>query len=86
MRLMANPLILKSYAIKPGTYTEIAELLLPELRLRGVFWDDYTVKGGTYRENLYGVKGENGLPADHPGAKFRWKAGVDAADHPIPDS
>ncbi|OKL55995.1 hypothetical protein UA08_08793 [Talaromyces atroroseus] len=75
-----------SYAIKPGTYTEIAELLLPELRRRGLFWDDYTVKGGTYRENFYGIAGENRLPTDHPGAKYRWKTGVDAADYKIPDS
>lgn len=86
MKLVANHLVLKSYAIKPGTYTDIANLLLPELRRRGLFWDDYTVKGGSYRENFYGVKGEHGLPADHPGAKYRWKAGVDAADHQIPDS
>jgi len=75
----------QAYAIKPGSFKDIVELLIPELRRRGLFWEDYAVKGGTYRENFYGKKGQSGPPPDHPAAKYRWKAGVDAADHKIPE-
>ncbi|RFU34085.1 hypothetical protein B7463_g2260, partial [Scytalidium lignicola] len=75
-----------AYAIKPGSFDDIIELLLPELRRRGLFWDDYTVKRGTYRENFYGKPGQSGPPADHPATKYRWKAGVDAKDHKIPEN
>lgn len=70
--------------MQPGSFKDIIDLLIPELRRRGLFWDDYAVKGGTMRENLYGKKGQSGPPADHPAAKYRWNAGVDAADHTIP--
>jgi hypothetical protein len=70
--------------LKPGTFVDVIELLIPELRKRGLFWDDYTVKGGTYRENLYGQKGLNAPPKDHPAAKYQWRAGVAKEDHVIP--
>jgi hypothetical protein len=35
-------------------------------------WDDYTVPGGTFRENLYGIPGQTYLPDHHPGSKFKW--------------
>jgi hypothetical protein len=63
---------------------DVVELLLPELRKRGLFWDDYTVKGGTYRENLYGKKGVSAPPEDHPASKYQWRAGVAKEDHVIP--
>ncbi|KAJ5818126.1 hypothetical protein N7474_003717 [Penicillium riverlandense] len=66
-----------SYATLPDTFDEIINLLLPELRRRGLFWEDYAVKGGTMRENMYGQKGFNRLPESHAGAKFTWKAGED---------
>ncbi|KAI2905508.1 hypothetical protein CBS11852_1042 [Aspergillus niger] len=75
-----------AYAIKPGSFKDIIDLLIPKLRKRGLFWDDYTVKKGTYRENLYSKEGQSGPPADHPAAKYRWHAGVEAADHPVPDN
>jgi hypothetical protein len=59
-------------------------MLIPELRRRGLFWDDYTVQGGTYRENMYGLPGQTGPPEDHPAAAYRWKAGVPAEEHIIP--
>jgi hypothetical protein len=76
----------QAYALKPGSFIDIIELLLPELRKRDLFWDDYAVKGGTYRENFYGKKGQSGPSDDHPASKYRWKAGVDAADHKIPEN
>ncbi|PLN86165.1 Nitrilotriacetate monooxygenase component A/pristinamycin IIA synthase subunit A [Aspergillus taichungensis] len=75
-----------AYAIKPGTFIDVIELLIPELRRRGLFWDDYAAPKGTYRENLFQRPGQSGPPADHPASKYRWHAGVDAADAPVPSN
>lgn len=74
----------QAYAVKPGTFKDVIDLLLPELRRRGLFWDDYAVPGGTYRENIYRTPGQSGPRQDHPASKYRWEAGVD--DHQIPDN
>ncbi|KAH8176739.1 luciferase-like monooxygenase domain-containing protein [Sarocladium implicatum] len=63
-----------AYALKPGTFVDVIEELLPVLRRRGLFWDDYAVPGGTYRENLYGEKGSARPRADHAAAAYHWKA------------
>ncbi|KAF2018292.1 putative xenobiotic compound monooxygenase, DszA family [Aaosphaeria arxii CBS 175.79] len=73
-----------AYAIKPGTFVDVIELLIPELRKRGLFWDDYAVPGGTYRENFYKTKGQSATLPNHVGSSYRWKAGVEAKDHVIP--
>ena len=64
-----------SYASIPETLRDIATLLLPELRKRGLFWEDYAVPGGSLRENYLGQQGQNRLLDTHPGAKYTWKAG-----------
>ena len=74
-----------SYAIKPGTFVDMIELLLPELRRRGLFWEDYAVPGGTYRENFYRKEGQKGPLERHVAYKYRWRAGVDKADAIIPE-
>ena len=74
-----------SYAIKPGTFVDVVELLLPEFRKRGLFWDDYAVPGGTYRENLYRMKSQTGPLEGHVASKYRWKAGVEKVDAVIPE-
>jgi len=61
-----------NYISIPETFDDIIEYLLPELRKRGVFGDDYLVPGGTWRENLSGVKGGNRLRDDHYGSQFKW--------------
>ncbi|ELQ33823.1 xenobiotic compound monooxygenase [Pyricularia oryzae Y34] len=66
------------------SFKDIIELLLPELRSRGLFWDDYAVPGGTYRENFYGRKGQTFPPDEHVTSKYRWRQGVDATEHVIP--
>ncbi|CZT13606.1 related to thermophilic desulfurizing enzyme [Rhynchosporium graminicola] len=66
-----------SYAAVPETFDDIIEHLLPELRRRGLFWDDYAVPGGTLRENYLGLKGHTRLDETHTGAKYFWKAGED---------
>jgi hypothetical protein len=76
----------------PGTFQDVVELLLPELRRRGIFWDKYSVPGGTYRENLQGTPGESHPRADHPAAKLQWrapssvghKAAIELIDTPTP--
>ncbi|KAJ5769560.1 hypothetical protein N7520_004119, partial [Penicillium odoratum] len=75
-----------AYAVKPGSFKDVIDLLIPELRRRGLFWDDYAVQKGTYRENLNATPGQSGPRHDHPAAKYRWHAGVDAADHPVPEN
>ncbi|EPE04438.1 xenobiotic compound [Ophiostoma piceae UAMH 11346] len=63
-----------AYALFPGSFTDIIDLLLPVLRKRGLFWDDYAVDGGTYRENLSGQRGQSYPRTDHPASKYHWKA------------
>ncbi|KAI9172803.1 Dimethyl-sulfide monooxygenase [Paramyrothecium foliicola] len=74
------------YVLFPQTFKDIAELLIPELRLRGLFWDDYTVAGGTYRENFYEQSGQKLPPADHTAARYHWATGVSPGDFVIPGS
>lgn len=63
-----------AYALFPQTFEDVADKLLPVLRDRGLFWDDYAVQDGTYRENLYSRPGQRVPPPDHPAAAFHWKA------------
>jgi hypothetical protein len=58
----------------PGTFTDVAELLIPELQRREIFWNDYAVPSGTYRENLTETKGQNEPRQDHPAAAMIWRA------------
>jgi hypothetical protein len=58
----------------PGTFTDVAELLIPELQRRGIFWNDYAVPGGTYRENLTETRGQKEPREDHPAAAMIWRA------------
>ncbi|KDE03154.1 hypothetical protein MVLG_06349 [Microbotryum lychnidis-dioicae p1A1 Lamole] len=68
------------YAITPGTFEDIVNLLVPELQRRGVHWTDYPQRpdgqGITAREGIYGV-GEVKLDDRHYGAQYKWRAGQD---------
>ncbi|KIW26207.1 uncharacterized protein PV07_09320 [Cladophialophora immunda] len=64
-----------SYAVSPGDFQDIAQYLFPELRRRGVFWDDYAVPGGTTRENYSADDRGKRVREDHPASKYRWRAG-----------
>lgn len=35
-------------------------------------WDDYTVPGGTYRENLLNTPGHSTVPEGHPARAYRY--------------
>jgi hypothetical protein len=83
LKTLALMPMVQAYAIKPGSFKDIIDLLIPELRRRGLFHEDYAAPRATYRENLYGKPGQSGPPADHPAAKYRWHAGVE--DHQIPE-
>ncbi|RDW85973.1 luciferase-like protein [Coleophoma crateriformis] len=61
-----------SYVTNPQSYTDLVELLVPELQRRGIYWDDYAAPGGTMRENFYAKPGQCHLPDDHPSTQFRW--------------
>jgi hypothetical protein len=76
---------LQAYTVFPQSFKDIIELLLPELKKRGLFWEDYAVPGGTYRENFYEKEGQKGPLDEHVASSYRWKAGVDAKDHVIPE-
>ncbi|KAL9111912.1 MAG: hypothetical protein Q9227_003762 [Pyrenula ochraceoflavens] len=73
-----------AYVLFPRSFKDIVQLLLPELRRRGLFWENYAVPGGTYRENFYGKEGAKHPPDDHIASKYHWKAGVKADGHHIP--
>lgn len=64
----------------PGTFTDVIELLIPELQRRGIFWNDYAVPGGTYRENLTETQGQNEPRDDHPAAAMIWRAPANRAN------
>ena len=57
-----------AYAVTPGTFADMADLVVPELQSRGRYKRDYSP--GTFREKLYG-EGRSRLPATHPAARYR---------------
>ena len=69
----------------PGSWEDVVELLIPELQRRGIYWNDYAVPGGTFRENMQLKPGQSLLPDDHPGAKLRWntKKAEDSMDNTV---
>jgi hypothetical protein len=68
-----------SYAINPGDFEDMIKWLLPELRERGVFWDDYVAS--TTRENYLADGGGPRLREDHPGAQYKWPADHEDSGH-----
>jgi long-chain alkane monooxygenase len=56
-----------AYALTPGTFADVADLVVPELQARGLFKHDYAP--GTFRDKLFG-RGAR-LPANHPAAAVR---------------
>lgn len=60
------------YVTTPGTFEEVVELLIPELRRRGIY-PDPPEEGErlTARERIYG-KGQKGLRDDHIGSRYKY--------------
>jgi alkanesulfonate monooxygenase SsuD/methylene tetrahydromethanopterin reductase-like flavin-dependent oxidoreductase (luciferase family) len=62
-----------AYVTTPGTFEDVVDLLIPELRRRGVY-PEAPRDGGeplTLREKVYG-KGQKGLRSDHIGSNYRY--------------
>jgi alkanesulfonate monooxygenase len=74
---------IQAYVLFPQSFKDIIELLLPELQARGLFWEDYAIPSGTYRENFYQQPGQKGPLNEHVAAKYRWRAGQ--KHHDIPE-
>jgi FMN-dependent oxidoreductase (nitrilotriacetate monooxygenase family) len=58
-----------AYAVTPGTFVDFIDLVVPELRRRGRYWEDYD-EGTTLRERLY-EPGQARVRDDHPAARYR---------------
>ncbi|KAI1135272.1 nitrilotriacetate monooxygenase component A [Hypoxylon sp. FL0543] len=60
------------YVTTPGTFEEVVDLLIPELRRRGIY-PDVPGEGEqlTARERIYG-KGQRGLRDDHVGSAYKY--------------
>lgn len=56
-----------AYAITPGTFEDVVQFVIPELRKRGAYPEEYVP--GTLRQKLHG-RGAR-LPDEHKGAGFR---------------
>jgi hypothetical protein len=61
-----------AYISNPGSFEDVVNLLIPVLREREMIFDDYAVKGGTFRENLLRQPGQKHLRKDHYGAQFSY--------------
>jgi FMN-dependent oxidoreductase (nitrilotriacetate monooxygenase family) len=58
------------YVTTPGTFEEVVDLLIPELRKRGLY-PEAPEEGLTAREKVYG-KGQSKLRDDHVGSGYRY--------------
>ena len=72
-----------SYAVSPGTFEDMIKFLFPELRRRGVIWDDYEVKGGSARENYFQDGNGSRLREGHPGREYAWGSFSDGESPPV---
>ncbi|MGG7507115.1 LLM class flavin-dependent oxidoreductase [Plantibacter sp. YIM 135249] len=57
-----------AYVVTPGTFEDVVDLLVPELRRRGRVWDEYPE--GTLRGRLNGT-GSPVIPEWHPAHEYR---------------
>lgn len=58
------------YVTTPGSFEDVVELLVPELRRRGVY-PERTAEGLTAREKIYGA-GQSKLRSDHTGSRYKY--------------
>ncbi|KAE9978376.1 hypothetical protein BLS_000696 [Venturia inaequalis] len=60
------------YVTTPGTFEDVVELLIPELRRRGLYAQPGERKDGlTAREKVYG-EGQSKLREDHTGSRYKY--------------
>jgi alkanesulfonate monooxygenase len=65
------------FAVSPGDFEDIADMLVPELTRRGRYKTAYAE--GTLREKLFGP-GRARLTSQHPGTQYRPHARAKAAE------
>ncbi|PYI25966.1 Nitrilotriacetate monooxygenase component A/pristinamycin IIA synthase subunit A [Aspergillus indologenus CBS 114.80] len=68
-----------AYVTTPGTFEDVVELLVPELRRRGLYPDSLPEDGVTMREKVYGV-GQRELREDHPGCRYKYHVYAEDGD------
>ncbi|KAL4865488.1 hypothetical protein BDV12DRAFT_149216 [Aspergillus spectabilis] len=59
-----------AYVTTPGTFEDVVDLLVPELRRRGIY-SEAPQEGLTAREKVYG-QGQAGLRSDHTGSRYKY--------------
>ena len=59
------------YVTTPGTFEDVVDLLIPELRRRGLYPEAPSEEPLTAREKVYG-KGQKELRDDHPGSRYKY--------------
>jgi hypothetical protein len=67
-----------AHVVNPGTFEDIIQYLLPELQRRGRFRTEMEQEGATAREVFLGSKR---LLDDHPGSKYKWRAGEESPSY-----
>jgi hypothetical protein len=65
------------FAVSPGDFEDISDMLVPELARRGRYKTSY--QPGTLREKLFGT-GRARLTAPHPAAQYRARTAAKAAE------
>lgn len=58
------------YVTTPGSFEDVVDLLVPELRRRGIY-SQPAEEGLTAREKVYG-KGQAALKDDHTGSQYKY--------------
>lgn len=59
------------YVTTPGSFEDVVDLLVPELRRRGIYSEAPADEELTAREKVYG-KGQKELRADHTGSQYKY--------------
>jgi hypothetical protein len=59
------------YVTTPGSFEDLVELLIPELRRRGLYRQIPNEGGYTLRERVYST-GQSGLRDDHVGSQYKY--------------
>jgi FMN-dependent oxidoreductase (nitrilotriacetate monooxygenase family) len=59
------------YVTTPGSFEDVVDLLVPELRRRGIYPEEKDIEGLTAREKVYG-KGQSKLRSDHVGSTYKY--------------
>lgn len=72
-----------AHVTNPGTFEDIIEFLLPELERRGLYATKVEKEGATAREVIFGT---SRLPEDHPGSKYKWRAGEEIPKYQLEES